>query len=95
MDWAANSAFTDDADRIWLSYNDRVACDDHGTIQTFSSKEGLTIGAPTVIAGTDQWIWVGGELGLSLLKNGRFHTVRSTGGAGFIGVSGIVLTPGN
>jgi signal transduction histidine kinase len=91
-DWAANFAFTDDADRIWLSYNDRVAFDDHGNIRIFGINEGLAIGDPYVITGRGQEIWVGGESGLSFLQNGRFHTVHRPGGVGFVGVSGIVAT---
>jgi signal transduction histidine kinase/ligand-binding sensor domain-containing protein len=90
-DWSAVYAFTDNADRIWLSFSDRIACNDHGNVRIFGAKEGLAIGPPTVITGTDQRLWVGGESGLSIFQNERFHTIHSTGGAGFVGVTGIVL----
>jgi signal transduction histidine kinase/ligand-binding sensor domain-containing protein len=90
-DWTATFAFTDNADRIWLSFNDRIARYDHGKIQVFGAKEGLAVGPPNVFAGNDQQIWVGGESGLSVMQSGRFYTIHSTGGAGFVGVTGIVI----
>jgi signal transduction histidine kinase/ligand-binding sensor domain-containing protein len=90
-DWSASFAFTDNADRIWLSFSDRIARYDHGKIQVFGAKEGLAIGPPNVFAGSDQQIWIGGESGLAVFQGGRFHTIRSTGGTGFIGVTGIVI----
>jgi signal transduction histidine kinase/ligand-binding sensor domain-containing protein len=91
-DWSAVYAYTDNADRIWLAFSDRIACADHGNIRVFGTKDGLAVGPPLVIAGTALRIWVGGESGLSVFQNGRFHTIYSAGGAGFIGVTGIVLT---
>jgi signal transduction histidine kinase len=91
-DWSAAYAFTDEADRIWFSFGDRVACDDHGNIQVFGAKDGLGIGPFTVIAGRGQQIWVGGESGLSIFQNGRFHTIHRDDGAGFVSVNGIVRT---
>jgi signal transduction histidine kinase/ligand-binding sensor domain-containing protein len=89
-DWSANYSFTDSADRIWLSWGDRIACYDHGNIQVFGAKEGLAIGPPNLMAGEDQHIWVGGESGLSLFQDGRFHTIHSAEVTGFTSVTGIV-----
>jgi len=89
-DWSAAYAFTDAVGRIWFLWGDRIACYDHGNIQIFGAKEGLAIGPPDVMAGGDQ-IWVGGESGLSLLKDGQFHTIESSETTGFISVTGIVV----
>jgi signal transduction histidine kinase/ligand-binding sensor domain-containing protein len=91
-DWAANYAFTDTADRVWLCWGDRVARYDHGNIRIFGTKEGLDVGPPNVIAGQDQELWVGGESGLSLFQEGRFRTIQSAEPAGFSSVNGIVAT---
>jgi signal transduction histidine kinase/ligand-binding sensor domain-containing protein len=91
-DWSAVYAFTDSADRIWLSFTDRIACIDHGSIRVFGANEGLAIGPPTVITGGGKEIWVAGESGLSVFQNGKFHTIHSAGGTGFVDVTGVVVT---
>jgi signal transduction histidine kinase/ligand-binding sensor domain-containing protein len=92
-DWSSNQAFTDAADRIWLSYPERVAVVDRGKVRTFSSQEGLEIGPFNIVGGGDQQIWVGGEGGLAFLKESRFHTLKGANGNGFRGVDGIVVVP--
>ena len=91
-DWSASYGFTDGADRVWLSWGDRIAHYDHDKVRIFAAKEGLAIGPPNVIAGRDQEVWVGGESGLALLQGGRFHTVQSAEATGFSSVTGIVVT---
>jgi signal transduction histidine kinase/ligand-binding sensor domain-containing protein len=91
-DWSASYGFTDGADRVWLSWGDRIAHYDHGKVRIFAAKEGLAISPPNVIAGRDQEVWVGGESGLALLQGGRFHTVQSAEATGFSSVTGIVVT---
>lgn len=91
-DWAANYAFTDDADRIWLCWSDRIAEVDQGRVSVFGAKEGLSVGPFNVVAGQHQEIWVGGESGLAVLEGDRFHTVESEEGTGFRSVTGIVVT---
>ena len=91
-DWSAGFAFTDSADRVWLFWGDRTAELDHGKVNIFSAREGLTIGPPDVIAGRDRVIWIGGESGLAFLQGDRFHTVQDAEGTGFISVTGIVAT---
>jgi signal transduction histidine kinase len=90
-DWSAGYAFTDNADRVWLAWGDRIAQYDHGNVRIFGIKDGLDIGPPNVIAGRNKEIWVGGESGLAFLQEGRLHTVRSTEITGFRSVTGIVV----
>lgn len=89
-DWAANYAFTDDADRVWLCWGDRIAQLDHGNVRVFDEQQGLSVGPYNVVAGENQEIWVGGESGLALFASGRVHTVQSAGSSGFHSVTGIV-----
>ncbi|MGB6686481.1 MAG: two-component regulator propeller domain-containing protein [Terracidiphilus sp.] len=91
-DWSANFAFTDSSDCIWLLWGDRAAEYDHGNVHIFGVKEGLAIGPPNVIAGSDRAIWVGGESGLAFLEGGRFHALQSAGDTAFTSVNGIVAT---
>jgi signal transduction histidine kinase/ligand-binding sensor domain-containing protein len=93
-DWAANFAFTDSADRIWLSYGSVIAAFDHGKIRTFTSEDGLSVGPSNFIAGSGQEIWVAGESGVAFLRGDRFHTLQSADGVGFRSIAGLVSQPG-
>jgi hypothetical protein len=55
-DWAANYAFTDDLDRVWLCWGDRVARLDHGAVQVFDAGQRLSVGPFNVVAGKSQEI---------------------------------------
>jgi signal transduction histidine kinase len=90
-DWAANAAYTDATDRVWLAYGDRVACVSWGRTTTYSANEGLTIGPFNIIQGRNEEIWVGGEGGLAFLSGDRFHTLRIADGIDLGPTSGIVL----
>jgi signal transduction histidine kinase/ligand-binding sensor domain-containing protein len=92
-DWSASYSFTDGDDRIWLLWGDRVAQYDHGRIQIFGARDGLTIGPPNVITERKQVMWLGAESGLAYLQGGRFHTVQSGEDSGFNSVTGIVAPP--
>ncbi len=92
-DWAANYAFTDAADRVWLAYGNVVAAIDHDRIRTFSSADGLTTGPFNVITGRDQQVWVGGESGLSYLRGDRFQPLKKVDGSGFGSITGMVAPP--
>lgn len=89
-DWAPNMAFTDAADRVWLSYGDRVAVVDHDAVRSFSAADGLTVGPFAVVAGVDGQVFVGGESGVAFLKGDRFHALKAADGNNFGSISGIV-----
>jgi signal transduction histidine kinase/ligand-binding sensor domain-containing protein len=92
-DWAANAAYTDAADRVWLAYGEYVAVVDHGTSRAFSNQDGLTIGPFTVFAGNGQQMWVGGEGGLAFLQGDRFRILNGAGDSGFGSITGMVAPP--
>ncbi len=88
----AVTAWTDPAGRVWFGYTvDMVAVVDGNQVQTFSSAEGLRVGAVTAIASDFGHIWVGGEFGVAMLYGKQFRMMTGVG-AGFRGVSGIVAT---
>ncbi len=89
-DWSAGSAFTDAADRVWLTWGELVAVMDHGRIRTLSIQEGLDVGPFNTITSRDQQIWVGGQGGLALLRGDRFRTLKGADGNGFGSITGIV-----
>jgi signal transduction histidine kinase/ligand-binding sensor domain-containing protein len=92
-DWAANYAFTDAADRVWLAYGNVVAAIDHGRVRTFGSADGLTTGPFNVITERGQQVWVGGESGLSYLRGDRFQTLSQADGSRFGSITGMVAPP--
>jgi signal transduction histidine kinase/ligand-binding sensor domain-containing protein len=91
-DWAARGALTDSRNRVWLVYGEVVPVVDHDRIQTFSVREGLTVGLPNTIGGRDEQVWVGGESGLAFLQRDRFHVLKGADRNGFGLITGIVAT---
>lgn len=79
--------------RIWLGYTEnRAFALDGDRVAAYAQEDGITVGRVRVIRGRGPHFWLGGELGLSLFKDGRFHTVASAGSEPFGTVSGIVET---
>jgi signal transduction histidine kinase/ligand-binding sensor domain-containing protein len=89
-DYAANSAITDGADRVWLSYGNRVAVFDHGVVRTFAAPEGLTAGPTNALANRGEQVWAGCESGLAFLRGDRFQVLTGADGNLFDSVTGIV-----
>lgn len=92
LDWTATETYVDGDDRVWLAYRDELAAIDRGKTQVFTKAEGLDVGPILAIAGRDREVWTGGELGLALLRGGRFHTVRTRPEAEFGAIGDIVFT---
>ena len=91
-DWAFTSALTDSKNRIWLAFNDLIACVHNDKVQTFSTAQGLTVGPFLTFAERDQHIWVGGESGLALLNGERFTQIKAANGSTFGSINGIIAT---
>lgn len=93
----AYGAICDDQGRVWLAYPERrqIALWDHGAVRTFSAETGLNIGAITQIAYTEGHVWAGGETGLAIYSQERFHTVEPAGGSVFGLVAGIAGSSGS
>ncbi|HEX4319919.1 MAG TPA: two-component regulator propeller domain-containing protein [Acidobacteriaceae bacterium] len=91
----AYGATCDSQGRVWLAFPElrEIGLWDHGAIQVFSAETGLNIGAVTQIAYSEGRIWAGGETGLAVYGNGKFHTVEPAGGTGFGLVAGIAGSP--
>jgi signal transduction histidine kinase len=92
-DWAPSFAYTDSADRVWLTYGDRVAVIERGVARTFAAEQGLTIGPFNIVTGRDQQVWVGGESGLAFFQGDRFHTLEAADGTRLDSITGIIVAP--
>jgi len=85
--------FTDTLGRIWFgSTRNRMAVLDGDRMQAFGAKDGVQVGNITAIYGKGSEIWIGGEFGLQLFDQGRFHTIQAIDKGSLRGISGIVET---
>ena len=88
-----SATFRDPRGRTWFGYTEsRAALLDGGRARLYTSADGIDIGRIRVIRGRGAEVWLGGELGLSLFRNGRFRSVLTAGGERFGTVTGIIET---
>jgi signal transduction histidine kinase/ligand-binding sensor domain-containing protein len=66
-----------DADgSVWLGYSrGRLAALTHDTWRLYAEKDGLNIGSVLAFARIKGQLWIGGELGLQRIHDGRFESV--------------------
>jgi signal transduction histidine kinase/ligand-binding sensor domain-containing protein len=86
--------YTDAQGRLWFGYESNlVAVLDHDRVRIFSQDDGVAVGGVKVIQGHNGDVWIGGELGVAVLKEGRFQMLGADGSKPFSGVSGILVRP--
>lgn len=92
-DRGPSASYRDPHGRMWLGYTeDRVYTIDGERVQGYSVEDGIDIGRIRVIRGHGPHYWFGGELGLAVFSNGRFHAIATSSGGRFGTISGIVET---
>jgi signal transduction histidine kinase/ligand-binding sensor domain-containing protein len=85
--------YADAEGRIWLEYlHGRLAVFDNGRIRMFNASNGITVGDVTVVYEHHLNIWIGGETGLELYREGRFHRIIATRNTALWRITGIVET---
>jgi signal transduction histidine kinase len=88
---------SDDAGAIWLAHanNTVTITDDAGRpARQLNSASGLDLGAVLQLTPDHERMWLGGERGVMLYRDGRLLTLHGQGGELFKGVSGLVRTAG-
>src|SRR5215469_6448814 len=86
-----SASFHETAGRTWLAYrDDRVFLLTREAVRKYSHEDGLDIGRIRVIRGHGSQMFFGGELGLAVLQDGRFTTIRSPEEQPLGAVTGIV-----
>ena len=91
-DRGPSATFEDARNRLWLGYTEnRVFVVDGKNVRGYLSEDGIEIGRVKVIRGRGENIWCGGETGLAVLIDNKFHTVK-TNGKSFGAVAGIIET---
>jgi signal transduction histidine kinase/ligand-binding sensor domain-containing protein len=92
-DVSPSATYRDPQGRIWLGYKgNRIGLLERGAVRWFTNAHGIDIGRIRVIRGRGPHYWLGGELGLAVYRDGRFHAVRTQSGERFGTVSGIIET---
>lgn len=85
--------FTDAARHIWLGYaRNRLGLFDGNKFRMFSSSDGIAVGDVMTIYEHGPHLWIGGEFGLQLYRDGRFVGINSADPAPFRAITGIVET---
>lgn len=83
---------------LWMAHqHSQVTVVAGGKARTLGAAQGLALGTVLHLcfdskAGTGA-VWAGGEYGVALFRNGRFHALRGERSERFRGVSGIVRKP--
>jgi signal transduction histidine kinase len=79
--------------QLWLGYAfDRlVMLDESGAQSSWGQAQGLHVGSLLSLRAQGKRMWLGGELGLALVQDGRIQPIRIDGGEALAGVSGIVV----
>jgi signal transduction histidine kinase/ligand-binding sensor domain-containing protein len=84
---------SDDAGGIWFGYaGNRLVRLQGQVLQQFNAADGLDVGNVTAIHLAAGHVWIGGEVGLSQLHDGHFHSMRTASGTPIKGISGIAST---
>jgi PAS domain S-box-containing protein len=87
----AFTAVADSAGRVWLGYRrNRLVLFSADSARTYFEGDGLRVGSVTALLVRGPRLWIGGEWGLTMFLDGRFHAVRAT--ELLRGVTGIVET---
>jgi signal transduction histidine kinase/ligand-binding sensor domain-containing protein len=89
---SAISEFTDNDGRVWFGFaNNVIAVLDGNKVQTFSRKDGVSVGSVMSFQADGRSIWIGGDLGLALFDGSHFQLVVPADGNAFGGISGIMV----
>lgn len=92
-DKAADVLALDDSGQLWLGYPDnRVFAVQGASARSYSSAQGLSIGAVTAILPKHNVAFFGGALGLSAFDGNRFVMLRADRPEALKGITGILQT---
>ena len=81
---------TDAEGRTWFGYRDNLLAMLDGTnISLFTPQQGVNVGNVISIYEAGGRIWIGGDKGIEVLEDSRFHRIRSADVEALNGISGI------
>ncbi len=77
---------------LWMGFaRNKITLMQGGALRLLDAAQGLDVGNVTALFEGASGIWIGGERGLALYRDGRLRSVR-TGESPLLGISGIVET---
>lgn len=83
--------------RVWMGHADNhvtvLGAEPAGAMQLLGADQGLAVGRVLAMQREGQAMWVAGERGTMLYRDGRFLALRGLRGEAFRGVSGIARLP--
>jgi signal transduction histidine kinase/ligand-binding sensor domain-containing protein len=86
----------DSAGALWMGHlRSQITVLSDDAVRLLGAEQGLQLGTILSLQVEDQTMWVGGENGVALYRNGRFTTLLGAGNEVFRGASGIVHLPGS
>ncbi|MBB5058049.1 signal transduction histidine kinase/ligand-binding sensor domain-containing protein [Granulicella aggregans] len=89
--FAVLSMFCDHEGRIWQGFiRNKIAVVAGNTTNTLGPNDGVTAGNILAIVEHGDHVWLGGTEGLSYYRNGKVHSILSSGENSIQGVNGIV-----
>ncbi len=87
----AVSLARDPKGRLWIGYTgSRIAMVDAAKVSLYGERDGLDIGNVLSLYHGATRMWAGGENGVAMLHEGRFHPLKDRQGNIFRGISGLV-----
>ncbi len=93
-DLLTTSMASDDKGNLWMAHlRSQITVVNGSAVRTLGPKDGLQLGTIMTLHVDGQAMWVGGENGVALYRDGRFVILRGEQNENFRGVSGIVRLP--
>jgi signal transduction histidine kinase/ligand-binding sensor domain-containing protein len=90
----AYAALSDHRGDLWFGFLKNVlARVSFGKVTVFASSTGLDIGDIRTLAERNARVWIGGERGVVVYDNGKFHSFRLRDSETVRGVTGLVFLP--
>lgn len=85
----------DAAGNVWMGHlRSQLSIVGDGAVRRLGVDQGLQLGTILTLGADGNGMWVGGENGVALHRDGRFAVLRGERSESFRGVSGIVREPG-
>lgn len=93
-DLLATSMALDHDGQLWMAHLRSLVTIVNGSkVRTLGAKDGLQLGTLMTLHPDGNQMWIGGEKGVALYRNGRLTVLKGEHGEIFRGVSGIVRMP--
>ena len=94
-DLLTTSMARDSAGNLWMAHlRSEITIVSGAGVRKLGKEDGLQLGTLLYLSPDGSNMWVGGESGVALYRNGRFSVLEGEYGERFRGVSGIVRIPG-